>query len=74
MRKSDWNYVDIQSDKVFIRDLNLGNLSVTNDAEAVYEEIQHKHPGKRLIYRDSEGVWEEITLSEDGRIVFRPIV
>lgn len=72
IQKSDWSYVDIQPDKVFIRDLNLGNLSVTNDAENVYEQVQKEHPGKRLIYRDSEGLWEEIAVI-DGKIAFFPL-
>lgn len=61
----------IESDKVFIIDLNLpGSKSVTNDAEKVYNEIQELFPGRRLIYRDSMNRWDEI-LSDKVFICFR---
>ena len=57
----DFQIVQIDTDRVFIVDLDLGNKSVTNDAEYVIGVIQRDYPGKRLIYRDSGGVWDEIT-------------
>lgn len=60
MRHSDWDIVSVERDRVFVVDLNLGNLSVTNDAEAVWKTIQQVYPGKRLVYRDSMDQWDEI--------------
>lgn len=65
-------------DILVIEDLNLGNMSVTNDIENVVKDIQqleHINPSERLIvYSDSEGCWdgwdhdkqEFVSLSEDS--------
>ncbi len=50
---------------VFIVDLDNGGCSVTNDAEAVVSSILAQHPGKRIVYRDSDGYWDELT--HDGQ-------
>jgi uncharacterized protein Veg len=52
--KSDWDYVDITKDIVFIRDLNLGRMSVTNDAENVYGKLKETYPNHRIVYLDSD--------------------
>ena len=82
--KSDWEYVHKEIHKgdpmeviVFIRDLNLGRMSVTNDAEAVFEACQKAHGRCRVIYKDSEDEWWEIAQAAgwspgEWRIVFRP--
>ena len=62
--RADYEVVLVEEDRVFIVDLNLGNKSVTNDAEEVLKEIQYHFPGKRLIYKDSMGKWDEIV--EEG--------
>jgi hypothetical protein len=61
---AEYDIVYMDDSKVYLIDLNLGAKSITNDAERVYEEIQKKFPGKRLIYRDSMGQWDEIVLLE----------
>lgn len=58
--RADYEVVRVEEDRVFIIDLDLGNKSVTNDAEEVFKEIKFHFPGKRLIYRDSLGKWDEI--------------
>ena len=58
--RSRWEFVGKEANIVFIRDLNLGGRSVTNDAEAVYEECQNAHGACRVVYQDSEGEWAEI--------------
>lgn len=68
-RRSDYEVVCIKDDRVFIVDLDLGNRSVTNDAEKVLREINNNFPGKRLIYRDTIGKWDEIKFD---RVVFAP--
>jgi len=67
MSRSRWEYVRKEIYKgdpvetiVFIRDLNLGGRSVTNDAEQVYEECRNIFGPCRLVYQDSQGEWAEI--------------
>jgi hypothetical protein len=64
-RRSDYDIVRVEHDRVFIIDLDLGNKSVTNDAENVYIELQSFWPDRRIIYRDSAGVWDEIELRKN---------
>ena len=72
MHHSDWDIVSVERDRVFVIDLNLGNLSVTNDAEAVWDRLQRLYPGRRLIYRDSLGDWDEIVMGKRARCSFIP--
>lgn len=60
--RSDYEIVCVQEDKIFLVDLDLGNRSVTNDAERVWLEINRNFPGKRIIYRDTLGMWDEIII------------
>lgn len=64
MSKADYEMVLAFRDIVFIVDLDRGGKSVTNDAEAVWAEVQAKYPGRRLVYRDSMGRWDEIALDD----------
>ena len=67
MRKADYTYT-IEHGVVYIIDLNLGNVSVTNDAENVLTEINENelnagHEGinkLKIMYRDSDESWDEI--------------
>lgn len=44
-----------------ITDLNLGNKSVTNDADNVLRKIKAKGDlCSKVIYQDSHGMWDEI--------------
>jgi hypothetical protein len=70
MRRSHYSIVEVWNDRVFIVDLNLGGLSVTNDAERVWEEIQAKFPGRRPIYKDTMNQWDEIC--GESRLTFAP--
>lgn len=45
---------------VFIVDDNNGGMSVTNDAEAVVVDVLAKYPDHQIIYRDTEGQWDEL--------------
>lgn len=58
---ADYSIVRVDEDRIFIIDLDLGHISVTNDAEYVVGILQAQYPGKRIIYRDSMGYWDEIT-------------
>ena len=46
-------------DRVFIIDCD-GPMSVTNDAEAVVKFINDMYPGRRIIYCDTMGNWDEL--------------
>jgi hypothetical protein len=63
-RDADYSVVKVDKDRVFLIDLNLGNKSITNDAENVYKEIINIFPNHRIIYRDTMGRWDEISLDE----------
>jgi len=65
--RSDWAFEIRDSGVVHIVDLDLGNRSVTNDAEQVIEEL-HKEIGltnRRVQYVDSMGVVDQL-LHIDG--------
>ena len=51
--------------------VGFGGMSVTNDAESVYLEVTKQHPNHRVIYRDTMGLWDEITMTEDGDLNFK---
>ncbi len=73
--RSRWEVVGKEGDIVFIRDLNLGGRSVTNDAEAVFVECQQLYGNCRVVYQDSQGDWAEIvkrTMRMGETIEFRP--
>lgn len=70
MAKADYKVVSVESDRLFVIDLDTGSRSITNDAEAVANEIWKEHGNIRLIYRDSTGNWDEILSTKDG-IVFK---
>lgn len=69
MKNALYDIVKVDEDKVFVIDLDLpGVRSVTNDAEYVWEEIQKIFPGKRLVYRDTMGRWDEMVCGPRGSI------
>ena len=43
-----------------------GVRSVTNDAEGVVSHLHRRFPGYRIIYRDSEGKWDELVHDNKG--------
>lgn len=59
----DWKIQDYGNKKlILIEDLNLGNMSVTNDIENVVDDIcktnQIVCEDYLIIYKDSEGIWD----------------
>lgn len=69
---SDYEVIKSVPGMVWIRDLNLGNLSVTNDAERVCQEVNAQYPGSRIIYQDSEGDWDELVHDTGVFRTFKP--
>ena len=61
MLHPSYTIVCVTGDKVFLVDDNIARMrSVTNAAEEVVAEVYAKHPGKRIIYRDTDGIWGEL--------------
>jgi hypothetical protein len=70
--RSAWTYT-LAEGFVLVEDLDRG-MSVTNDAEAVVAALAKEAPlaGRRILYRDSEGRWDEI-VHGDGPVWFKAI-
>ena len=72
---ADYSYIVNQTDNsVHILDLNLGRMSVTNDAENVLAEI-HKEidlTGRAVTYRDSEGQVDRLIHDKGEFLRFAP--
>ena len=62
--KSTFTIVKLTDSMVFLVDRIIG-MSVTNDAENVCENISQQYPDKRIIYRDTDGRWDEL-VHKDG--------
>lgn len=79
MVKADYVYTNVD-DIINIVDLNLGNRSVTNDAENVLNEINESEEitDMRVVYIDSEDELSEmIPVWENGKCVsvtFKPFI
>jgi hypothetical protein len=65
---------------IVITDLNRGRMSVTNNMEAVLQHIADEEgfeissiTGARIIYRDSEGIWDGVEIDPDGQVSFYPL-
>lgn len=67
--RSTWEIFRVTDDTVFLVDLDEGFTSVTNDAENVFAHIHKMYPDKRVVYRDSAGDWDEISM-DNGMAVF----
>lgn len=79
MRRSQFDLLEYNTEHqiVFIRDRNDGSMSVTNDAENVYDYIRHRYGAVRVVYQDSMGQWDEIiqvagNYPAEWRIAFQP--
>lgn len=68
---ASWQYdvVKVTIDTIWIDDTgHRAGGSLTNNAEAVCRKIWHDYPGRRIIYKDSAGNWDEMK-HEGGRFV-----
>ena len=72
---ADYTYHECMvNNSVHIRDLNLGNMSVTNDAENVLAAI-HKEidlTGRKVTYTDSEGQVDRLIHDKGEFLRFAP--
>jgi hypothetical protein len=62
---ADFEIVFVESEFILIKDLDLGNKSVTNDAEAVVEMLLDSFGDRRIFYYDSTNEIDE--LEHDGK-------
>jgi len=66
--RADYEMVRVTAQIVWIRDRNLGSISITNDARGVCRRVWHDYPLHRIINQDSEGNWDELK-HEGGRFI-----
>lgn len=59
-RRAEFEIVQVASDMIWIADVGRECMSVTNDAEDVVQRIHAEFPGRRIIYRDTMGNWDEL--------------
>jgi hypothetical protein len=70
---ADYKVIETTDSTVFLVDLNLGNRSVTNDAENVVRKILSEHGRTRkIVYRDSMGDWDELIHDGETFLDFGP--
>jgi hypothetical protein len=55
MRRSNYAIIKDSPDMLIIKDLNLGSMSVTNDAKNVVKDLSARLNGRPLYYYDSDG-------------------
>jgi hypothetical protein len=67
-----WSIHKVTPEIVFIVDDDLGGCSVTNAARRVVDVLSWTHPGKRVVYRDSEGRWDEMIHNGGEFLRFAP--
>lgn len=70
MKSATYSIQTVRPDAIFIIDLNTGK-SITNDAENVVRKINKSYPGRRIIYRDTDGKWDELVHKEGEFITFK---
>lgn len=66
MCRAHYKVVLTEEDRIFLIDLDTGARTVTNDAEAVLDEIVSEYGKKRVVYRDTAGLWSEIIPLQNG--------
>ena len=55
-----WIVVSSTDQFVFLRDLDDGGKTITNDAERVLKQMARAYPGRRVVYQASDSTWWEI--------------
>jgi hypothetical protein len=70
--KADYAVIHVESDRVFIVDLEMRGISITNSAAAVARDLQARYLHRRVIYRDSAGCWTEMRINAKNEVLFAP--
>jgi len=75
-----WDEGNTVKTVLVITDLNRGGMSVTNNMEAVLQNIAEQEgfdleyvARARIIYKDSDGVWDGVELDPNGQCSFYPL-
>lgn len=74
-RRSDFTLERI-NDILLVEDLNLGGLSVTNDAEELINDILYTFgdvDDMTILYRDSMGRWDQMATKNNRFAGFLPV-
>lgn len=71
MARAQYMRVATTNEIVWLVDRDSG-MSVTNDAEAVVAEVHALCPGRRIIYRDTDGNWDELVHKDGVFVGFKP--
>lgn len=74
--RSAWHHQVIGNVVAIYDDYSGTEMSVTNDAEQVIDAIVSlgiNLTGKRVIYRDTDGRWDEMAIRDNQFSAFRPI-
>ena len=71
-RHADFSIVRVTPDIIFISDMNIGGISVTNDAEWVVKTLLEKFGPLEIVYRDSDGQWDELLHDGANFLGFSP--
>lgn len=69
--RSDYEIIEENEEYILIKDLNIGNRSVTNDVENVVADLIEKLNGKRLFYQDTMYCIDEILIRNNKFFGFR---
>lgn len=74
--RSAWHHQEIGNVIAIYDDFSGSEMSVTNDAEQVIEALVSMGVslnGKRVIYRDTDGQWDELRIRDNEFAGFAPI-
>jgi len=72
LQKSEWILVCSDDSLIYIRDLDRGARSVTNDAERVTRELFKTFGDRKFLYKDSEGGVDELTHDKGRFTGYKP--
>lgn len=67
-RGAQFEILKVQPDMIWIADVGRNSLTVTNDADGVVQRVLAEFPGRRIVYRDTMGNWDEL-VHRGGRFV-----
>jgi hypothetical protein len=70
--RAAFTLVHLPGEVTLLRDLD-GDVSVTNDAEAVVAYVIHHYGPRRILYRDTDGRWDELRHDGEHFTGFFPI-
>jgi hypothetical protein len=70
--RSDYIVIELEN-VVIVEDQDRGNKSVTNDIQEIIDELNLRNTNKKLVYRDSLGMWVCVNVLDEGTPLFVPV-